>query len=107
LAASASDEAALRSAVSRAYYAAFGMASIRMRIDGKHVPAGGDAHQVLWNYFESSSDRFRRKIGADGRRLRWRRNQADYDAAAKISSNEVTDSIRSADAVLRFLNMLK
>ena|SRR6266446_4970877 len=107
LAAQSTDEAALRSAISRAYYAAFGVASIRMRIDGKNVPDTGDAHRVLWEHFESANDKFRRKIGQDGKRLRWRRRQADYNATAKVSTSEVTDSVRTAESILRFVDQLK
>src|SRR5208282_4665971 len=97
LAAQTTDEAALRSAISRAYYAAFGIASARMRADGENVPSTGEAHKAVWAHFESANDKFRRKIGADGKRLRWRRRQADYEAAVKISENEVKDSINTAE----------
>jgi uncharacterized protein (UPF0332 family) len=107
LGAQVTDEAALRSAISRAYYAAFGVASVRMKADGRNVPNTGDAHKVLWDYFESANDKFRRKIGQDGKRLRWRRRQADYDASAKLSNNEVTDSLRTAEAIIRFIGQLK
>jgi uncharacterized protein (UPF0332 family) len=107
LAANTNDEAALRSAVSRAYYAAFGLASLRAVAENKHVPSTGEAHAVVWKHFESASDRFRKKIGADGKRLRWRRRQADYDASAKISSAEVSDSLNTADSIIRFLALLK
>jgi uncharacterized protein (UPF0332 family) len=107
LASQAGDEAALRSAVSRAYYAAFGVAAARMRTEGQGVPTTGEAHQVLWKYFESANDRFRRKIGQDGRRLRYRRTTADYDGSRPISISEVTDSLRSAESLIRFVGMLK
>jgi len=107
LASQKSDDAAMRSAVSRAYYAAFGVAAAQMRIEGKTVPSTGEAHQVLWKYFESASDKFRRKIGQDGRRLKYRRTTADYDGSRPISSSEVVDSLRSAESLIRFIGMLK
>lgn len=91
LASQSNDEAALRSAISRAYYAAFGVAAARMRAEGQNVPSTGEAHRVLWKYFDSADDKFRRKIGQDGRRLRHRRATADYEGTRRVSSSDVAD----------------
>lgn len=107
LASQAGDEAALRSAISRAYYAAFGLAAARARTEGGAVPRTGEAHAEVWKHFESANDQYRRKIGQDGKRLRWRRRQADYDEAVRISTGDVTDSIRRADSIIRFIGLLR
>jgi hypothetical protein len=78
-----------------------------MKADGRNVPSTGDAHKILWDYFESANDKFRRKIGQDGKRLRWRRRQADYDAFAKVSNSEAIGSLKTAEAIIRFIGQLK
>jgi len=73
-------EASLRSAISRAYYAAFCVARNFGRDRGEFTPTGtGTDHGLVRNHFLLSSDRTRRKIGADLDRLRDSRNKADYD----------------------------
>ena len=73
-------EASLRSAISRAYYAAFCVARNFGRDRGEFTPTGtGADHGLVRDHFLLSSDRTRRKIGADLDRLRDSRNKADYD----------------------------
>lgn len=73
-------EASLRSAISRAYYAAFCVARDFGRDRGEFTPTGtGADHRLVRGHFLLSSDRTRRKIGADLDRLRDSRNKADYD----------------------------
>src|SRR5687768_14761663 len=74
------DEAGLRSAVSRAYYAAF--CSARNHLRDKRsipIPKTGAAHRIVWDQFEASNDRDDRLIGTLGVRLRRSRNKVDYD----------------------------
>ena len=89
---SATQESRLRSAISRAYYAAFTQARNYLRDqDGIAIPTQ-NTHEYVINQFSNSADEARQKIGRQLRRLRQRRNQADYDdtfanlqAIAKIS----------------------
>lgn len=74
------EEAALRSAVSRAYYAAFCSARTTARDKEGFVPTGSpEDHRLLRNHFRARGDRVRRKISTDLERLRDNRNRADYD----------------------------
>lgn len=73
-------EARLRSAVSRAYYAAFIQARNRLRdFDHFTIPVTANPHQFVSNAYLRHSDAERGQIGADLRRLRIDRNQCDYD----------------------------
>jgi len=73
-------EAALRSAVSRAYYAAFCKARNHLRDrEGHRIPATGRAHQYVRDKFKKSPDKTRKRIGSDLDRLRSDRNRVDYD----------------------------
>ncbi len=73
------EEGALRSAVSRAYYAAFCSARNVARERGEFTPTSSvKDHHLVRKHFGNSSHSVRRKISADLGRLRRRRNQADY-----------------------------
>lgn len=74
----ADDEAALRSAISRAYYAAFCSARNRLRNGGVSPPATGDSHTAIRNIYRLSPDPRAVAIGTTGDRLRRMRNRADY-----------------------------
>lgn len=73
-----SEEARLRSAVSRAYYAAFGRARNELRDQRREVNAEKMTHKQLWKRFETGNEKDR-QIATDGDRLRRDRNAADYD----------------------------
>jgi hypothetical protein len=74
------DEAALRCAISRAYYAAYHVADERRKRNNVRLPLVGNAgiHLRLWSLFQTHADRNCRKIGLDGDRLRKVRTVADY-----------------------------
>lgn len=73
-------EAALRAAISRAYYAAFCSARNLAKSQGEIVPTRtASEHELVIVHFRGSSDPRRRRIGADLGRLRKYRNNADYD----------------------------
>ena len=73
------DAAALRSAISRAYYAAFCSARRRLRQDGLVIPSTGVAHRLVWNHYNNANAQQWRAIGIAGERLRRARNRADYN----------------------------
>jgi len=76
----APEEACCRAAISRAYYAVYGVARTRAREqEGLQLPATGDAHQrVITHYFRGPSP-LHRAIGDNLRQLRSVRNRADDD----------------------------
>ena len=76
-----STEARRRSAISRAYYAAFHAARLHLR-DKDHdpnIPADARVHTYGRTQFRESHNRARRRIGENLNRLRLDRNKADYD----------------------------
>ncbi len=73
-------EAVLRSAISRAYYAAFCKARNHLIYkDIDPIPDRVNVHAHVVNKFESSSDRTRQKVGQLLHHLRSTRNIADYE----------------------------
>jgi uncharacterized protein (UPF0332 family) len=102
------EEASLRSAISRAYYAAFCSARNFARDRGEIAPTGtGRDHQLVKNHFSTSPNRIRRKIGADLDRLRRRRNRADYtDVLVGRPVPLARSSVAMAQDVLNALDSL-
>ncbi len=103
----ASQEADLRSAISRAYYAAFckGRNLLRDK-DGETIPVNGSAHWFVKNKFMRSSDRVRKKIGQNLDRLRLDRNKADYDDTSTNFFNLAQADLLIAEAIIADLNSL-
>src|SRR5437879_2072183 len=102
------DEAGYRSSISRAYYSAFGLARRRLSdVERLPVPPTGRAHEYVWTTFGSASgDVKRAAIGAGGRRLRNRRNLADYDDVVADLALLSKESLAEAQRVLVLLGAL-
>ena len=93
------EEASLRTAISRSYYAAFRSASNLAVSKGEITPLGGASdHGLVINHFKNASDPARQKIGANLSRLRNNRNKADYE---DIFGGRPVDSARSSVALAR------
>ena len=77
-----SREASLRSAISRAYYAAFCTARNHLRDkESRAIPGGAQVHRYVREQFQNSADSARKAIGVNLDRLRSFRNKTDYDDA--------------------------
>jgi uncharacterized protein (UPF0332 family) len=91
----ATDEASWRTAVSRAYYAAFHEARRWLRTLGFQVPKAEQAHAYLWLRLSNCGDQHLQQAGTELKRLRRDRNVADYD---------IEQSLRQPDARLQVQN---
>lgn len=93
------EEASLRTAISRAYYAAFRSASNLAASRGEIIPTGspGD-HGLVINHFQQATDPARQKIGASLSRLRSNRNRADYD---DVFPGRLAETARSSVVLAR------
>lgn len=100
------DEASLRSAVSRAYYAAFCTARNRLLQEGEEVPKTGEAHTVVWTKYRERAQKQRRDVGINGDRLRRVRNKADYDDELPNIHAEVEGAVARARRLLDSLREL-
>ena len=99
-----SGEASLRSAISRAYYAAFCCARNHLRDKERHsIPATGQAHTYVRSQFQTSTDSPRRAIGQQLDRLRIARNKADYDDTVTGLPHLTEASLIWAEEVIRRL----
>ncbi|MBX7103666.1 MAG: HEPN domain-containing protein [Gemmataceae bacterium] len=91
--ASASDEAAWRSAVSRAYYAAFHTACEYFRLMGFRVPREERAHKYTAFRLNNSGHPIAERLGLKIDRLRSARNRADYDLDRPFDSDIANDNV--------------
>lgn len=99
----AGNEAALRSAVSRAYYAAYVPAYDFLCADGvRFARMAPQSHKQVWDKFLGRG-RVCAAIGTKGNDLRWRRQKADYDGSATISEKDAEHATRLAKLLLEWL----
>jgi len=108
LGARADDEAAQRSAISRAYYAAFGLAQERL-IEWGWQAAGGRPHHGVWSTYQSSPREACRRIGEIGFVLRDQRNTADYRRPLPpwfVARDETTKALQRASRLVGLLARL-
>ncbi len=106
LAASTTDEAAQRTAIGRAYYAAYGRAAEHLLARGL-LAGQAITHRNVWSAFRDSPDPNHWDIWRYGIRLKEQREKADYRRTFAGSLTQATQvSIQRATAVLTLLDRL-
>jgi hypothetical protein len=90
------DEAAKRTAISRAYYFIFNLAYARAE-NNQCVFVMGDRHAQCWRKYLSAPDAACRELGNIGERMKGRRISADYEARTKARlDDEVKRALQDA-----------
>ena len=101
-------EAAERSAISRAYYACYGVAWNYAH--ARHAPLSrtGRDHTAVWNWFLANPDRdpVHRRVSQNGRRLKQWRIAADYDGAYRGVPSVARNAIVTARRLLADIESL-
>lgn len=98
------DEAERRSAVSRAYYAAYHATRKRLLIAAAStVHTAEGSHEKVWNLAKVSPDESIKLAGKAGERLKERRVEADYRPHVECTAVKVRDAIRIAETIVRHL----
>ena len=106
LATRSDDEAALRSAISRAYYAVYGRAAAYLVARGDFADRAL-MHRTVWEVFKDSPEIARREIWTLGLRLKDQRVKADYQPSFRGSlTKAANESIDRAAALLALLDRL-
>ncbi|HXG09006.1 MAG TPA: HEPN domain-containing protein [Gemmataceae bacterium] len=100
----AATEAAWRSAVSRAYYAAFHVARQMMEDLGFTVPRGDRAHAYLWLRLSNCGDVQVQDAGRRLNNLRGQRNHADYDIAVPLLHATAAGQVQIAERIIQLLD---
>jgi len=103
----ASEEAKLRSAISRAYYAAFCKARNYLRdVKGIQMTGSAQDHQIVAKLFKACSDRNWNKVGVNLERLRIDRNKVDYDDSISGLQSMSKVDLALAQQIIAILNRL-
>jgi len=102
------DEASQRSAISRAYYAAFHIARhyVRRRLPEVRLNKDGAEHFHVWDSLKKSALREERAAGITGKKLYDARRRADYDLVGLSFPRATTDALTDARGVLNSLSAL-
>jgi uncharacterized protein (UPF0332 family) len=96
-------EAEWRTAVSRAYYAAFHFARDLLSQYGFTVPRADRAHSYLWLRLANSGHEDVQRAGGQLDSLRRARNQADYDVTGQLNQASATVYCQISHDVIRVL----
>ncbi len=98
-------EATIRAAVSRAYYAAYGKACLRLRRNRVPLPPR-DKHTFVWTEYEGMTNQDGDDIGDVGFALKDRRVRADYYGAPPMRKSDMEIALRDAATLLRDIDDL-
>jgi uncharacterized protein (UPF0332 family) len=104
--AAGSTEADWRTAVSRAYYAAFHVARQLLQDLRFRVPQADQAHRHLWLRLSNCGDPQVEQAGADLNVLRRNRNRADYELNLFFRQAEAYGHLRAAEQIIQVLDGL-
>jgi uncharacterized protein (UPF0332 family) len=96
-------EAAWRSSVSRAYYAAFHVARDLMRGVGFGVPQSEKAHTHLEQRLSNCGDAIVERAGAKLGSLKSKRTQADYELRLPVARQVALFSCQTAEQIMQIL----
>ena len=99
-------ESALRTAISRAYYAAFHKAQEIYRQDNPVAVSGlgGQSHTDVWLWFEKHNSRAYRSIGKNGWDMKRRRETADYKDKFPGLEQQVIFQLETARKLIKELD---
>lgn len=97
-------EAHWRTAVSRAYYAAFHVARRLLANLNFIIPRADRAHQYLVFRLSNCGESAVERAGRDLETLRRLRNRADYDEAPTITQPQAAAALRLAESIVQVLD---
>ncbi len=97
-------EACLRSAISRAYYGAYGLAREIAVRQGATLSGLPQDHTVVIHHFRQATELSLRKVGVELSRLRRMRNQADYDMHYPGVDRETSLALKRARKIQQILS---
>ncbi len=101
-----SGEAQRRSAISRAYYAAYWKARELLELSEGPIPRSENVHQYVWDAFYGDPCSAGDSIGKVGNFLRRKRADADYEAGKRISDGDVSVVLARAVAIIADVSKL-
>ena len=99
-------EAALRTAISRIYYAVYWRSRLFLESEGFILRQYEASHIQIWNEYKKKAGQTNRAIGKSGSELHRFRIQADYVSDVKDIAKLTNDAFALAGNVLAYLNQL-
>ena len=90
------DEASRRSAISRTYYYVYHLALTRAANNGFAVIVGEASHKQLWRNYGESPEPNCRKLAEIAKRLKEKRERADYNNFYPRIDDEINELINAA-----------
>lgn len=99
------DDAAKRSAISRAYYSAFHAAHDSLKANNIAMDHRRGSHERVWDVYAKSSRPECQKIGSDGYRLKNARTEADYVADRVPADRKVERHLQEAQSIINSVAM--
>lgn len=103
---SPNEESRERSAISRAYYAALIQARQKASVrTGKDIPRGGTHHWTIKRYEKDPAPKAK-SIGSHLKRLKKRRERADYENDVPKLKSELTSALQEAGSLISRVNEL-
>ncbi len=99
-----SREAEWRSALSRAYYAAFHIARQLLTQCGFAVPRGDQAHAYLWLRLSNAGHPDVHYVGTKLNDLRKARNRADYELEHSVDAASALEKVQAAADIIELLD---
>lgn len=104
----AEEEACCRASISRAYFAVFNLAEIRLRTAERGSRAYGGSQEKVIEYYKRHPERTRTKIGNKLDRLKDRRGESDYYyySGPRVITNYPSASGRSLKDANEIINLL-
>jgi uncharacterized protein (UPF0332 family) len=100
------DEASLRSVISRAYYCVYHLALARAMANEFNVRPGEATHAQLWRVFNTSPVPECQRLGTIAARLKEKRERADYENYFARVAEEVPGLLADAKEFAERLNRL-
>ncbi len=97
------EESCKRSAISRAYYAAYNCALAYCNTHNIQITKNRGLHEDLWDAFDRQNSMILTTVQTKGDRLRVRRNRVDYDDEVSGLSSLVEHSLNDSHDILRSL----
>lgn len=99
------NQAALRTAISRAYYAAYHPAK-DWAVNQRGLDPKANHHEVWSLYLRDSNDRTIFEIGSHGDRLKRSRVHADYEPGLSTTTGDSARALATAEKILYLLGGL-
>ena len=100
--AKSTDEAAKRSSISRAYYAAYNVVRIFLNVT---IPQGADSHKIVWD--AALKHVALANVAKKGERLKERRKNADYQSKFESIDYWMKDTIAEAKKIIDTVAVLR